>query len=222
MSKLAFSVAIAALGLAGVAKAGIVYSNPFSGQNADCSFSTTCAAQAGRGDDFAAQEFTLTQARVITGGSFTEVDLGTGPTDVNWGFILADGTGGLPGTILASGTDTISSVNALGSAFGANLNQEVFSLGTVALGPGTYYFAIQGVSPVFTTYLGFGQAASGAAETHDGGSTWASGYEGANSIAVQLTDASVPEPATWAMMLVGIGGIGAVMRRRDRAAAPVA
>jgi hypothetical protein len=29
---------------------------------------------------------------------------------------------------------------------------------------------------------------------------------------------SVPEPATWAMMLVGLGGIGALMRRRSRAA----
>jgi hypothetical protein len=30
------------------------------------------------------------------------------------------------------------------------------------------------------------------------------------------TPRSVPEPATWAMMLLGFGGIGAVMRRRNR------
>jgi hypothetical protein len=32
---------------------------------------------------------------------------------------------------------------------------------------------------------------------------------------------SVPEPATWAMMMIGIGGIGAAMRSRRRAAGAV-
>lgn len=34
---------------------------------------------------------------------------------------------------------------------------------------------------------------------------------------VRLFTDSVPEPATWAMMLVGLGGLGAVMRTRRRA-----
>ena len=29
-----------------------------------------------------------------------------------------------------------------------------------------------------------------------------------------LTGVTVPEPATWAMMLVGLGGLGGLMRRR--------
>jgi hypothetical protein len=29
---------------------------------------------------------------------------------------------------------------------------------------------------------------------------------------------AVPEPSTWAIMLVGLGGLGAAMRRRRRAA----
>ena len=33
---------------------------------------------------------------------------------------------------------------------------------------------------------------------------------------------SVPEPATWAMMLAGFGGLGAVMRRSRRKLAPIA
>jgi hypothetical protein len=33
---------------------------------------------------------------------------------------------------------------------------------------------------------------------------------------VSLT--AVPEPATWAMMLIGFGGLGAMIRRRNRAA----
>jgi len=35
---------------------------------------------------------------------------------------------------------------------------------------------------------------------------------------VRLTGAAVPEPATWAMMLLGFGGIGVAMRRRRRVA----
>jgi hypothetical protein len=31
--------------------------------------------------------------------------------------------------------------------------------------------------------------------------------------------AAVPEPASWAMMLVGFGGLGAILRRRRQAAA---
>jgi hypothetical protein len=32
----------------------------------------------------------------------------------------------------------------------------------------------------------------------------------------------VPEPATWALMLIGVGGIGGVMRRRHRLGAAAA
>jgi|SRR5579884_3212987 len=37
---------------------------------------------------------------------------------------------------------------------------------------------------------------------------------GADTGSVSFTIASVPEPATWAMMLLGFGGIGVAMRRR--------
>lgn len=33
-----------------------------------------------------------------------------------------------------------------------------------------------------------------------------------------LNIAAIPEPATWAMMIMGFGGMGAVLRRRNRAA----
>jgi hypothetical protein len=56
-------------------------------------------------------------------------------------------------------------------------------------------------------------------------------YQSIDSTALRLNDGSgagtvvsgssvgpaVPEPATWAMMLVGFGAMGAVMRRRQRA-----
>jgi PEP-CTERM motif len=219
--------AAAALSFAGAAGAGVLYNNPFdfAANNGDCSFSTTCAAAALRGDDFAAQEFTLTRTEIVTSASFSELDFSVSPTDANWGFIMADGPGGLPGTILATGTNTISSSPSIGSGTiggaPANVSQNFFSVGTVALAPGTYYFAVQAVSPVFDTYLGQGVNNNGAAETHDGGVTWAPCYEGICGVAVELFGA-VPEPATWAMMLVGVGFAGAALRHRGRTAAVAA
>ena len=169
---------------------GTIYNNPYVvGDGGDCSFSTTCAAQVGRGDDFAAQAFTVTSPVVVTSASFTELDLGTTPTDVNWGFANNDGPGGLPGTFLSAGEDTVSSVAFLGTDGIYNIDQVFFNVGPQALGPGTYYFAIQAVSPTFYTYLGFGAPMT-----------------------------TVPEPATWGLMLLGVGGIGVALRRRERAA----
>lgn len=215
-------VTFAALSVATAAGAGTIYSNPYVfGSGGNCIFSTTCAATVGAGDVFAAQEFTLTSAAVITAASFTELDAGVTPTAVNWGFLLADGTGGLPGTILSAGADSFTSATILGTDIGYNVTQMNFGVGPQALGPGTYYFAIQAVSPTFYTFLGGGAATSGAATTTDGGATWAAGYPGGggySSVAVALYGAggTVPEPASWALMLVGLGGLGVALRGRAR------
>ncbi|HEY1929315.1 MAG TPA: PEPxxWA-CTERM sorting domain-containing protein [Caulobacteraceae bacterium] len=215
---------IASAGVAAGASANdVAFSNPFSHliDNGDCSWSTTCAAQAGRGDDFAAQEFTLTAPTVINGASFTELDFGITPTAVNWGFLEANGPGGSPGTILQAGTDNVTFVNNFGpDPTGALLEQGIFGVGPMALGPGTYYFALQGISSTFFTYLGAGVLTSGAYETMDGGVTWTPNYgePGFSSVAVSLYT-SVPEPAAWAFMLLGFGLVGATLRRRSAAVA---
>ena len=113
-------------------------------------------------------------------------------------------------------------MNSLGSDFGYNVNQLFFDVGPQALGPGSYYFAIQVDSTFFDDYLGQGVLGSGAAESHDGGGSWAFGYGefGLPSVAVALYGtAGVPEPATWAMALVGIGMAGAALRSRARTVA---
>lgn len=46
---------------------------------------------------------------------------------------------------------------------------------------------------------------------------------GANNVALNIRrlDSAVPEPATWALMLVGFGAVGAAMRRNRRVGATV-
>ncbi len=218
-----FLASAAMIALASAAHANTLYNNPLDtvADLGNCSFNTTCGPAVGHGDDFAAQFFHLSSAAIITSGSFSDLDFGAGPTDVNWGFLMADGLGGLPGTILAAGTDSISSTTNLGTDGHYQFNQHFFGLGTIALGPGDYYFAVQAVTTNFDNYLSTGVLHTGAAESHDSGVTWASGYEGIGGVAVALfgTGGSVPEPATWALMLAGFGGVGVALRRRTRTAA---
>ena len=44
--------------------------------------------------------------------------------------------------------------------------------------------------------------------------------QGPFNMAFSLTGASVPEPGVWTMMLVGLGGLGALLRRGRRLALP--
>jgi len=215
----------AALFLAPVAaNAGVVYENAANPIGGDCSFSTTCAASAGRGDDYAAQRFVLGAGATVESASFSIFHPGTIGTSANWKFYLDDGAGGLPGTLVAQGSSTILGSQDIGANYGFTLSKTFFNLPTVNLAAGSYYFAIQSVSPIFDNYLSQGVALSGAAETFNGGANWQAGYQSLSSVAVGLYDTEfgaggVPEPATWAFMVMGFGGAGAVLRRRKVALA---
>jgi hypothetical protein len=195
------------------AQANTIYDNPGNpGAGGDCSFNTTCAAVAGRGDDFAAQQFTLDAGATVQSASFSIYAYDPAGTAANWAFYL-DADGG-PGALISSGSSAI----ADNVTRPDGLVQSFFNLPSVSLGAGSYYFAVQSVTASFSNYLANGVAESGAAETHDGGASWSPGYEGQSSVAVALYDnrvgaAGVPEPMSWALMLVGFGGMGAVLRR---------
>ena len=212
------AASLGAVSLASAAGAAAVYNNiDPNTAGGDCSFSTTCASQVGRGDDFAAQVFTLGSADTLTGASFETLDNpANSTTSANWAFYSA--VGGLPvGPALFSGSSATTDTT-VGSVFGYYaLDINSFSLGSVSLVAGDYAFAVQAVTPEFQTYLSQGLVDSGAAETFDGGLTFTPSYEGMGGIGVALTDgaAAVPEPATWAMMLAGFGLVGVAARRRS-------
>jgi hypothetical protein len=88
-----------------------------------------------------------------------------------------------------------STVITLSTATPGVVSQLVTFSGTYALGPGNYAIGIAsaGVDTVST--------------------------QGNAKFSVTLEGAAVPEPATWAAMLIGFGGIGASMRLRRRVTA---
>ena len=212
---------VAISGLSSSASAAVVYNNPFlngSGSDGNCSFNSGCIAS----PEFAAQKFTLTTTTTIQSATFTELNpVLPASTSVDWIFLNANGTGGLPGTSVSSGSSSIVTT-ALGVTQTLNpalsFYQEAFNVTSVTLGPGTYYFAIHDISPIFGEFLAAGTQSSGDATSTDGGLTWNAGYTELASIAVSLdSDAlasAVPEPSTWAMMILGFAGIGFMAYRR--------
>jgi len=82
---------------------------------------------------------------------------------------------------------------------------------------GSYFFALQTTTTFFENNLAEGTALSGAAESKNDGSTWAAGYEGLNSVAVELDgDPAVPEPATLGFVAIGLGLLGMMRRLKTR------
>src|SRR5258708_13705123 len=104
----------------GTGRVGVIYNNPWSGVNADCTFSC--------GGGQLAQKFTINNASVISSASFTDFLTGAAqPTSVNWEFLKADGVGGLPGTLASSGSSLITSSPLPGSAFfGCGISRAVY------------------------------------------------------------------------------------------------
>jgi hypothetical protein len=101
-------------------------------------------------------------------------------------------------------------VYAAGVFFNVNANSGDFVL-TAAGGTASTGGAVYDISTfVFAGLVSDTSFTSATFYSSDGGTSTAS-Y---NIPAIITATAAVPEPATWAMMLVGFGGLGATLRRR--------
>ena len=203
------------------ARAAVLYSNLpdlSAAQNGQCPYDVACGTQGGR-PVYAAQEFSLSGPASVTSVAFNSIVLGDGATGTaaNYQVLDADGAGGLPGTLVASGLGEPLSVvdGPTGSLF--STKDYSFNVTPLSLTAGSYYIAIQEISANPSDYLSKGVATSGAAESIDGGA-YTAGYDTLPSIAVSLQgtegSAPVPEPASFA--LLGIGFIGLLALRRPR------
>ena len=218
--KTLFLSTILASGLAasGAASATVLFQNLpdlTASQNGICFYNTTCgpAAFGPTYSGYGAQKFTLTQAATATSAGFNSwVKNSVFASGVNWLILDAKGTGGLPGSTLFSGTNT--AVTHVAGPVGALAPTTDYSFGftPASLAAGSYYLAVQAITTNFFDYLSLGVADSGAAQSADGGVSWALGYarRAFPSVAMSLTgtfDNNVPEPGSLALLLVGLAAI---------------
>ena len=172
--------------------------------------------------------FVLDQAFAATPGVVTSFNFYAGSVgDVTpLLFTRSEAGGQISFTLAAIGTTRDVGAGAYSFDFGltqgANLTGATtyFGFRTANLGVVTYDYqsdALPGAFAVQDTSAGMG-----ATYTFGQGGSADNGY-GLNyrAYSINATTAAVPEPATWAMMMFGFGGLGYAMRRKSEASARI-
>jgi hypothetical protein len=144
-----------------------------------------------------ASSFTLSQASIITGVNFgaltnyreTIAELDFGFTSTQHNYPIA-------------ATASVTTGVQITSSHGRSISIDSFATGDIVLGPGTYYLALQNaaVDPTSSATV-----------------YWVENGAGAESF--QILGSAVPEPATWAMMILGFCGLGFIAYRRNSGSA---
>jgi hypothetical protein len=149
--------------------------------------------------------FTLATTATVTGVSFGGwTNAGDVITSVDWGIAAATGS------FADNGTDAVTIGPYIGQSYGYDIYTYSFSIAPTSLAAGTYYLTLQNAvatnaDPAFW-------------DENDGPSTALEntvGWIGSESFSVN--SAAVPEPSTWAMILLGFAGLGFVGHRRASA-----
>ena len=208
---LAHLAPIAAIGMAlcaaPPAAASVLYSNgTISGQTLGFTINNGYAVS---------NSFTLSSAATISSISFGSwVEQGDSLNNVMWSIVAAPedySTGAM-----AQGSSTFLDSNGEFDIFSSS-----FETGDVTLAAGTYYLVLQNA---VTSQSGFAYwdenfGPSTASDSSIGPLTADNGY-GSESFEIFSSDSTsaTPEPAAWSLMLVGFGGLGAVLRANRRRA----
>jgi hypothetical protein len=169
--------------------------------------------------------FTLAKASTMTG-----VDFGvwTVPSDVvstvQWG--IADASDPLgAGGFLYSGTATVMNGAASLNSLTWSISTDSFETGPINLGAGVYYLVLQNAvatnnDPVYWDETD-GKSAAYSSAIGNLATKLVTGSEAFQILGMQ-DSSGTPEPASWALMLVGVAGIGAALRRAHLVRSPSA
>jgi len=226
MRKLMLAAAAAmALGSVGAAHASVLYyGGDFAGDNG-----------LANEQDFVANAATYDNFTVGAGGwhvtglftnNLTNLDI----TGANWEIRsgVSEGDGGVL-VASGSGAPTVTTTGRSGFGF-TEYNVEMAV--SFDLAPGMYWLMVQPIGGDGRSYES-NTAGANSVGVHTANLdyfnspvTFGANFSNANnygnfptfSSGVEGTEGAVPEPATWAMMLVGFGGLGLAMRRQRRVA----
>jgi hypothetical protein len=216
VAKLLTTAMISATILAGAyaapAHAATVYNNGVPDHNDGYNYS---------GASTSADDFRLTSAATITGASFYALSQGA-VTSLTY-YIYAAGLVG-PGTQLATGAAQGLTYAPTGSAyFGLTEALVSFNFASAfnAAANTTYWLGLNTGSTLSYWETAAANTTSVAYQNNNGA--------GFNATPVQLSftlvsnaTGAVPEPATWAMMILGMGAVGFAMRRKSNVTTNVA
>jgi hypothetical protein len=150
--------------------------------------------------------FVLAADSLLTGINFDAHNfVGEVATSLNWAIL--DDSPQFAGATLFSGSGTLSNVFIGASAVTAawDLNAYSFALPSLALNAGTYWFKL-GVTDAVPTY--WDQSGGPSLGYHS-----AAGAQASNTFQV-IGTAAVPEPASWALLILGFGAMGLALRGR--------
>jgi len=224
-TKLFFVGALGAAALSAPAFAETVYDQP--GTTAACA-GACWTSSFGDGVGFQAyDDFSLTADANVTGATwrgFIQGPDSNGPVDPaiqDWTISFSADNSGAPGSVLYSHTFAAADVSTtfLGdSTFNGTVHVYEFHVdlpgGFAATAGTTYWFSPFATQEHFYPFFSWSPAAAQTGGTtyqifRPNGDTFVRPGDRAFSL-----QAGVPEPATWAVMLVGLGGAGAMLRRR--------
>lgn len=156
-------------------------------------------------NDWLAGQVTFTNSVQVNAINAYLDDMGNGPGTFTLALYGDNSVKHAPGNLLSSVSTMFTNT---GWNEAANLNWSI--------GPGTYWIAIEGQDPFSGGFTGVAPVGAPSPLAHtafnDG-----SGYKSADGLSFGLrvdTVATVPEPATSAMLLTGLGLLGAVSVRR--------
>ncbi|MGH7024365.1 MAG: hypothetical protein ACREEB_12355 [Caulobacteraceae bacterium] len=221
------------------AVAGTVYSNPSDGFACSSCWTSTNGTD-GTGGYQAYDDFTLgasSAIRTVTWTGFyiddTFLSNPVAPPTTSWQIAFYANSSGEPGTALYSTTLPTADVTAtfLGDvpAFDASVSfyqfSAVLSSAFDASGGTTYWFSPTSVQATFNPFFSWS-----ASDVSDPYGTWQMGlgtvgegvslYKAGNVARAFSLSTSVPESASWALMILGIAGAGAAMRATQRRVSP--
>ena len=222
--KRAGAAILAALAMAGSAAADVIYQQ--AGTGAACA-GACWTSSFGDGVGFQAYDnFTLSADAQITGATwrgFIQSASGTeavDPTITSWQVSFSADSGGAPGAILASSTFAAADVTTtfLGvSSFSGPVNVYEFSVALpaafAATAGTTYWFSPFASQPHFYPFFSWSPAVATGDDSFQVSRPDNTTFVRSGDRAFSLLG-GVPEPAAWTVMLLGFGGVGAVLRRR--------